>query len=184
MVDRVTRYACGYCRARYRTERGAERCEARGFRPVAGPGQVVTVAKCWGWFDGDPQWVSNPGIVARGCSTSDGLHRVRPAAGCPNGNDNCFGLCCNYSFYWVVVAVDGDDFDLPRRRRGLHRPRYHVATRAIQVCGSAAVVPGTCSPLLAYVFDVEPVAVVSPALLAEAHQLARDLVGQRARGLL
>jgi len=120
----VTRYVCEICRTEYDTEVEAELCEAQKYEPLFAPGDIVTIeGSCYGWFDGDSSWISNfSEIQTIGGARGEGVRRYLE---CPNGNGNCFGSCCNYLFYFVVTAVVPDP-------RELHRPLYHVYSKALK----------------------------------------------------
>lgn len=111
MPKAITTFECQICGAEFATENEAILCEQQEFAPKFKAGDIVTVGKGFGWYDGDKLWVSNPNI------------ELRPDV-CPNRHGNCFNECCTYQFYYVVTYVDCE-------QRTSHRPRYHLATGAM-----------------------------------------------------
>lgn len=113
-----TEYLCEICNNAYVTEAEAIACEKRGREKVqCEVGDIVTGNAGFGWFDGDPKWISNPEVGTckpGGVST----YGTKPRHG------NCFGACCTYQFYYVVTAIDGDE-------RDPHLARVYVATKAM-----------------------------------------------------
>lgn len=126
---RPVAWECEVCTTRYATPELATACEAQTRdQPQFQPGDVVTVGKCWGWFDGDPHWVAN---LKRVDPHGTGKTRKQRAHACPHGDRNCFGDCCNYSFYYVVTAVDREPARSayrPETHINEHRWRYHLLT--------------------------------------------------------
>jgi len=53
----ITEYQCEICGHRYPTETGAKNCERLPFKPQFNIGQIVSISKEFGWFDGDRKWV-------------------------------------------------------------------------------------------------------------------------------
>lgn len=116
----VTQYVCEICGEKYRTEKGALECEAQGSpaAPAFQVGDIVTCGAGFGWFDGDPKWITNPALI-------EAYKHGKPWP-CPNGDGNCFSPCCTLQFYYVVTAVEGEG-----GHEG-HRVRYHVCTLAMK----------------------------------------------------
>lgn len=107
----TTSYQCDLCRRVYETAAEAKACEARGVdASIVRVGDIVFVYHCFGWYDGEASWVSNPDVFLK-----------RNGAKCPKGSSNCFGSCCNFRFYYVVTAIDFEG----------HRTRYHLVTLAM-----------------------------------------------------
>src|SRR5215472_17733973 len=111
----VTRYECETCEREYETALEAINCEARGFTPKFKVGDIVSLYHNYGWFNGQAEWIVN--------KTPEVESRLMRRGVCPNRNSNCFGDCCNYTFYWVITFIDHDE-----REEDCHRPRYHVQT--------------------------------------------------------
>lgn len=114
-------YKCEVCRKVYTKPKLAEACEAQVVQPLWQPEQIVTCSPCYGWYDGDPAWISNMATKGRGCEYP---------------GSNCFGPCCNYLFYWVITAITISQDDLyafshPLNKIVEHSWLYHLATRAI-----------------------------------------------------
>lgn len=81
MPKTTTLYGCQICGKQYLTEQDAIICETRPASPrLVEVGDIVIGQPVFGWFDGDPAWVSNPQAK--------------------NGD---------IAFYYVVTRVDGDD---------------------------------------------------------------------------
>lgn len=100
-------YICEICGGRYPTEMQARSCEDQTIPELTiKPGDIVLLRAGFGWYNGDPQWVSNPDV------TPD---KKNPDHG------NCFGRCCTYAFYYVVTHIENYN----------HRWRYHVKTDAM-----------------------------------------------------
>jgi len=128
-----TTYECPICGSVYKHRDSAEMCAAQP-RPDDGgikPGDIVYCAAGFGWYDGDPAWISNPDVL------DDGKRR----AVCPNGDGNCFSSCCTYRFYYVVGVVEIEHGSYPLYILGTsksdeeitqHRIRYHVFTKAMK----------------------------------------------------
>lgn len=122
----TTLYQCEKCMTIYSSAELAQACEAQTIEPIAQPGEIVLAKGSFGWFDGDKSWISNPDVKLK-------INGYK----CPNGDDNCFGSCCNYAFYYVVGAVTLDQPDnvyvRGRVRDELreHRWKYHLFTRAM-----------------------------------------------------
>lgn len=153
----IKMWRCETCGTDYTDPVAAEACEALGFKPSFEVGQIVTCRSGFGWYDGMRSWVTNP-------DAGNG----EP---CPVGNSNCFDECCTYSFYYVVTYVDGDQ-GVGCDMSALHRPRYHLATNAMQT-----------GYRIGYTFDdghLRPVVVENPPRLRGA----RKLIGTRASGLV
>lgn len=113
-----TTYYCEICNRGYGDAAAATTCEAKGREKVrAKVGDIVTGNAGFGWFDGDPKWISNPHV---GTCKPGGLSTY----GSKPGHGNCFGDCCTYSFYYVITKIDGDPQDG-------HTARVHVATKAM-----------------------------------------------------
>jgi hypothetical protein len=106
----ITEYQCEICEGRFPTGVQAAACERVGFTPLHQVGEIVFAKGGFGWYDGQENWISNPGVSREG--------------ECPNGNSNCFEDCCCFRFYYVITFIDKDE-------RDGHRPRYHVATMAM-----------------------------------------------------
>jgi len=165
-----TIYLCGVCETEYPTLAEAEECEARAKRmsPRFKVGDVVTGRSGFGWFNGDPAWISNPEVAAGGKPEPGGVS----TKGSQPGHGNCFGDCCTYSFFYVVTAIDEDTHQtsLP------HRVRYHVATKAMS---------GTEGYRNGYTFDDGHVTLtkVSNPPDAVVKGLA-DLIGEKSETLL
>lgn len=105
-------YICEGCKEQYDSEDEAKRCEAIDPGPrLVEVGDIVTAHSGFGWYDGDSRWIRNPDVLVNG----------KRRATCPNGDGNCFSMCCTYGFFYVVIAIDIHD----------HRVRYHLATRAM-----------------------------------------------------
>ena len=112
-------YHCDMCNASYDTLAAAEACEKDRPRPKLKVGDIVHGKSGWTWFNGDPLWIENH--AARGGQPS-GHQAGGLAKGGKHARDlNCFGPCCTYSFYYVVVKVDYDE----------HRCRYWLVTGAM-----------------------------------------------------
>lgn len=101
-------FICDKCQCVYDTFAKAERCETmkpKGL-PAFQVGDIVTYRAGFGWYDGDRRWISNPDVDP-----------ARPT--CPH---NCFDVCCTWSFYYVITAIETDhDAYL-----------YHLMTGAMQ----------------------------------------------------
>lgn len=104
-----TVYMCETCGTQYQKKSDALKCEAQKEKPVAKVGDIVSVYKHFGWFNGDKRWIQNLNVLLKGRRK------------CPNGDSNCFDKCCNYSFYWVITAIDNEG----------HKLRYHLFNRAM-----------------------------------------------------
>lgn len=116
-VQRLT-FACTFCKTEYPTAEAATQCEWRGeFAPQFKVGDIVLAQAGFGWYSGDNRWIANYEGVG---DPPRKKRRLR----CPNGDGNCFDPCCTYQFYYVVTHIDADD-------RDPHRPRYHLATGAM-----------------------------------------------------
>ena len=158
-----TRYSCEICGSGFDTADAAQACEAQGVdAPVVGVGDIVFLRAGYGWYDGDPAWVSNPGVKPWSRKNK-----------CPNGYSNCFSECCTYRFYYVVTAIDTADkhYESPG-----HRTRYHVETLAMT--GKQ----GHRGP--GYTFNedhIKPVLVLDPP--PEVVEQGRALIGHRAKFL-
>lgn len=103
-------FQCDWCGIEYETIKECRDCEARGFHPTLKVGDIVLGNPGYGWYDGDRRWVVNPDVRNRPKKHADGR--------------NCFGVCCNYVFYYVVTKIDGHEDNA-------HRPRYHLITNAM-----------------------------------------------------
>ena len=116
----IVRYACDICGEEYGTMHAAQRCEAHGLpTPTIAVGDIVLLRDGFGWFDGDPIWVSNLAQLGRNDDEPWNL------PGRDKSHDgSCFSECCMYQFYYVVTAIDRDDCNR-------HRLRYHVWTKAM-----------------------------------------------------
>lgn len=110
-------YLCDYCGQEYGTIKKARECEALGFHPTLEVGDIVKGQAGFGWYDGDKWWVVNPKVKEESKGHADGR--------------NCFDDCCCFVFYYVVTKVDGDKGFPHDERRDLHRPRYHLFTKAM-----------------------------------------------------
>lgn len=110
----IQKFECETCGAQYTTAELAQRCFRQVFPLVAKVGDIVTSRAGFGGYDGDPRWISNPKII---------LRKV-----CPNGNGNCFGECCTYSFFYVVTAITKTNRDGGKRG---HHNAYHLRTLAM-----------------------------------------------------
>ncbi len=107
-------FICEGCDEGYDNFSESFKCETQDAgTPVAAVGDIVTTGDYFGWFDGDKRWVIPP--------TSGKLRSERADLMCPEGGGNCFDSCCNYSFYYVVTAIDVVK----------HRVRYFLKTRAM-----------------------------------------------------
>lgn len=114
----VKHYACSHCRTEYRSEPEAIACEATGLpEPRLRVGDVVFAGAGYGWFDGDPRWVSNPDMLFGAKRHRDGR--------------NCFEPCCTYRFYYIVTAIDRMYDNKQDHWRSDHAVRYHVRTLAM-----------------------------------------------------
>jgi len=127
-------YECPVCGAIYQNKDAAEMCASQPKPDDGGikPGDIVFCSSGFGWFDGDPKWVSN---------LADVEEAKRTGRKCPNGNGNCFDYCCTYRFYYVVGAVEIERthsalYMLGKSPSGEevseHRILYHVFTRAMK----------------------------------------------------
>jgi predicted nucleic acid-binding Zn ribbon protein len=128
-MKKIERYACESCGTEYRTVAEAAECEARAAaakKTRLEVGDIVFARAGFGWYDGDREWIANANKV-------DPQRRGNPGpiqkGKCPNGDGNCFGECCTFKFYYVVTHIDEDNFNNEARR--LHRPRYHLMTKAM-----------------------------------------------------
>ena len=112
----LTRYACDWCNAEYKTKAETAACEADPGKQLTEVGDIVFNGSGFCWYDGDAGWISNPDIRLRGK--------------CPKGDSNCFGACCTYQFFYVVTAIDREP-----RPLGWMEPRhpwsYHLVTLAM-----------------------------------------------------
>jgi hypothetical protein len=159
-VNITTRYQCELCGEQYDTEGDAFSCEKRGLeKAITKVGDIVTCQSGFGWFDGDPEWISNPEVAMDGVPRPGGV-----SIGTRNPkHGNCFGKCCTYQFYYVVSAIDYEE----------HRVRYHVVTKAMS--GAQGYRSG-------YTYNdghCRPVVVKSPPALA-----VDDVIGHKAESLL
>lgn len=110
-----TTYECEICGEQFVSMKKVEACEAQGVDDaIVKVGDIVFMRASYGWFDGDPAWVSNPDVRPNG-----GGPTAKPR--CPQGDTNCLDECCCFKFYYVVTAVDAEG----------HRRRYHVETLAM-----------------------------------------------------
>jgi hypothetical protein len=75
--------------------------------PIFEVGEIVFVKNGFGWFDGEPAWISNFKAVQE--------NRTAQSHG------NCFQSCCTYRFYYVITAIEQDG----------HRLKYYVVTNAM-----------------------------------------------------
>jgi hypothetical protein len=117
-MKEILEWQCEVCQTRYASKADCLICEEQGFKPEFKPGDIVTTSLCYGWFDGDPNWVANRKEI-------DDKFASELRLVCPNGNSNCFGPCCGYVFYYVVTAVTS------KPGQG-HMPVYHVASWALK----------------------------------------------------
>lgn len=111
-----TIYICEGCEQKFDTAKAALACENREKPKVAFKvGDIVTVGKTFGWFDGDPEWIVNKRLL--GHARAEAYDKSK----CRHPGTNCFDTCCCYQFYYVVTAIDMDG----------HRTRYHLRTKAM-----------------------------------------------------
>lgn len=114
-------YQCEFCKTTYSTAELAQACEDQKIETVCEVGDIVTCYPCFGWYDGDKDWVANLDTINQGCSSP---------------GSNCFSTCCNYLFYWVVTAITFRENRSPFNDRYTqlytHDPVYHLASRAIK----------------------------------------------------
>ena len=104
-IERVVRYRCT-CGEEYLSREEAESCLATERGPSFAVGDVVLAGRFrFGWFDGDERWIAERRIADRKTASGE-----------------------EFSFYYVVTHVDRDEAPYPQLR---HRPRYHLATRAM-----------------------------------------------------
>ncbi len=112
-VEVITTYRCPFCKETYDTRQEAERCLAKGFKPLFEIGDIVVPQAAadkknphcrYGWFDGDKRWVYKDLPTA-------GLHGHR-----------------GIDFYYVVTHVEARG---SRVGEGPHEPVYHVVTAAM-----------------------------------------------------
>lgn len=114
MPTEIKTYACNICGSQYESLVEAQRCEEKGLEaPVVEEGDIVFLHSGFGWFDGDPKWVSNLKTIQ-----SRGIKK------CPKKSPNCFSSCCTYRFFYVVTKVT-------RHQDDPHRTIYHVVTLAM-----------------------------------------------------
>jgi hypothetical protein len=101
-------------------------CVAHEGQPRFGPnvkvGDIVTLEKCFGWYNGDAKWIRNYEDHKGRLEKDAHLDFKLPRQKCPKGHGNCFDSCCNLEFYWVVTAVT----------KAQHRWRIHVASKAVR----------------------------------------------------
>ena len=157
-----TVYYCELCGRGYEDADAANACEAKGRETVnAKVGDIVVGRAGFGWFDGDPKWISNPEV---GTCEPGGLSTY----GSKPGHGNCFGNCCTYSFYYVVTKIDGD-------ARDGHRARVHCFTKAMSCAeGYRGGYTGRGH------VHMKRAKNVPPEVLADA----ADLIGEEAKTLL
>lgn len=129
MAKAITRYICRFCGEEYDNESAADKCEAQGVdEAIVQVGDIVTLGKGFGWYDGDERWVTNPEVRMNMHGTGLSSHQVPPKKPCPKRSSNCFDSCCCFEFYYVVTRIDTsqDHSSDPG-----HRCRYHVETLAM-----------------------------------------------------
>ena len=111
MVTKRISYLCEICDTQFATKGAAEACEAAGLEDaIVQVGDIVLLKEGFGWFDGDPKWVSNLEVLSK------------PKESKCKGN--CFNSCCTLSFYYVVTKVE-------KSPDNGHRTRYHCFTKAM-----------------------------------------------------
>jgi hypothetical protein len=110
-------YLCEICKTPYNNPTDAQTCESNKPIPLFSPGDIVTCGPCYGWYDGEEDWISNLKEIKEMRSKHRGLSQPR--------HGNCFGSCCNYLFYHVVTAVTPYNHDD-------HKLTYHLASLAIK----------------------------------------------------
>jgi hypothetical protein len=112
-VEVITTFKCPICGTVYDKKEDAEKCLSKGTeKPIFRIGDIVTIGKDYGWFDGDERWVVEPEIA------KDWIAKNRPM---PNFKSIMH-------FYYVVSAIDVDDSDYAKT---IHRARYHLKTKAM-----------------------------------------------------
>lgn len=125
-MNPITLYRCGGCHKDYNSQYTAVACCLPPLKPTVGVGDIVVPRAGFGWFDGDPRWISNKHRF-RNLQSSTGGKPLSPKCkryACPEGQGNCFGPCCTLQFYYVVTVVDRDPRDPTR-------PRHHLYTKAM-----------------------------------------------------
>ena len=100
-------YICEGCGEKFDDINKAIACEAterEGIDDIE-VGDIVLAGSGCTWFNGDKRWIANANIKLRA----------------RHPDDNCFGPCCTYQFFYVVTMIDEHE----------HRARYHLRTRAM-----------------------------------------------------
>jgi hypothetical protein len=121
-------FSCESCGTEYDNAEDARECEDRAAtaKPSVKVGDIVTAKSGFGWYDGDRKWITNAKVVERGpvdWKVRSGRNKVLGKRKCPNGDSNCFGECCTYSFFYVVTHIE--------HVAKYHTIRYHLATLAM-----------------------------------------------------
>lgn len=176
MKTKVT-YQCGICEDEFKTPEEAQACEDKGRdKALVAVGDIVFCRSGFGWYSGEPKWVSNLEVRPHAPGTGENACHVQKPR-CPKRNGNCFEPCCTFQFYYVVTAIDYvDDFHYDQVG---HRIRYHVMTKAMTSVGANrgysggfTFNEGHCTPELV---AKPPAAIVKDA---------QDLIGKKASHLL